>query len=111
MKRGGVVLFRDYAEGDMAQARFESEGVSKIAENFHVRGDGTRAYYFPKGNSLLPPSPHSLFSWVIQEFAATLWTECGFVVDKNEVVERDVENRKRSLQMNRLFLQGVYRKP
>jgi len=106
-------LFRDYAEGDMAQARFESEGVSKIAENFHVRGDGTRAYYFPKGTSLLlpPPSPAFPVLMVIQEFAAALWTECGFVVDKNEVVERDVENRKRSLQMNRLFLQGVYRKP
>lgn len=57
LKKGGVLLFRDYAEGDMAQVRFESEGVSKIADNFHVRGDGTRAYYFSTGITL--PEPHS----------------------------------------------------
>lgn len=36
----------------MAQKRFEKvEGQKKLGLNFHVRGDGTRAYYFSKGAS------------------------------------------------------------
>lgn len=33
----------------MAQIRFSEKGGSKIDDNFYVRGDGTRAYYFSEG--------------------------------------------------------------
>lgn len=43
----GRVLVRDYAEGDLAQARLAKVSrQQQLAENFYVRGDGTRAYYF-----------------------------------------------------------------
>jgi hypothetical protein len=42
----GRVLVRDYAAGDLAQARFAVKEGQRLGDNFYVRGDGTRAYYF-----------------------------------------------------------------
>jgi methyltransferase-like protein 6 len=47
----GRVLVRDYAAGDLAQERFAAKDNQRLSENFYVRGDGTRAYYFT-GDSL-----------------------------------------------------------
>ena len=44
---GGVVLFRDYARGDANQLDFDKQyPPRKLAPNFYVRPDGTRAYFF-----------------------------------------------------------------
>jgi hypothetical protein len=51
----GRVLFRDYADGDLAQTRLQdSSAVKHIRGNFYVRGDGTCCYYFGqvRGTSL-----------------------------------------------------------
>ncbi|KAL2317935.1 hypothetical protein Fmac_031811 [Flemingia macrophylla] len=90
IKPNGYVLFRDYATGDLAQERFSGKD-QKISDNFYVRGDGTRAYYFSN------------------EFLTNLFKENGFDVHKLHVYCKQVENRSRELIMNRRWVQAVFR--
>ncbi|CAM0870688.1 unnamed protein product [Alopecurus aequalis] len=89
LKHGGRVLFRDYAFGDLAQERLKSKG-QKISENFYVRGDGTRAYYFSN------------------EYLVDLFSECGFTLEEICVHNKKVENRSLDLVMNRNWIQATF---
>ncbi|XP_031278923.1 uncharacterized protein LOC116137379 [Pistacia vera] len=90
LKPGGYVLFRDYAIGDLAQERLTGKD-QKISENFYVRGDGTRAFYFSN------------------DFLTSLFKKNGFDVEEFGLCCKQVENRSRELVMNRRWVQAVFR--
>ncbi|MFQ6661742.1 hypothetical protein Gotur_029788 [Gossypium turneri] len=90
LKPNGYVLFRDYAVGDLAQERFSTKD-QQISENFYVRGDGTRAFYFSN------------------EFLTSLFKEQGLDAEELGLCCKQVENRARELVMNRRWVQAVFR--
>ncbi|XP_058241898.1 tRNA N(3)-methylcytidine methyltransferase METTL6 [Hemibagrus wyckioides] len=91
LKPGGIVLFRDYGLNDHAMLRFKSG--SKLGENFYVRQDGTRSFFFSR------------------EYLANLFQRAGFHTLVNEYVLRETVNKKEGLCVPRVFLQSKYRKP
>ncbi|KAI9829473.1 MAG: hypothetical protein M1819_006293 [Sarea resinae] len=116
LKPGGEVLFRDYGRGDLAQVRFKKGRY--MEENFYVRGDGTRVYFFEQEE-------------LIKIWAGKEAGSCDDVVAENgerpsgngeeaeparfSVVNLGVDrrmlvNRQRKLKMYRCWMQGRFRK-
>ncbi|KAM8967082.1 tRNA N(3)-cytidine methyltransferase METTL6 [Pelodytes ibericus] len=91
LKPGGCVLFRDYGLHDHAMLRFKSG--SKLGDNFYVRQDGTRSYFFSK------------------EYLLHLFSAAGYEEVSNEYVLRETVNKKEGLCVPRIFLQSKFRKP
>ncbi|XP_013166881.1 PREDICTED: methyltransferase-like protein 6 isoform X1 [Papilio xuthus] len=91
LRPGGVLLFRDYGRYDMAQLRFKPG--HKISDNFYMRQDGTRSYYFT------------------EEELSALFTEAGFEIVMNTYIQRRTVNFKEGIDVPRIFVQGKYRKP
>ncbi|XP_017777291.1 PREDICTED: methyltransferase-like protein 6 [Nicrophorus vespilloides] len=90
IKPGGILLFRDYGLYDMAQLRFKAG--HKIADNFYMRQDGTRSYYFST------------------DFVDNLFKKAGFEVISNSYVHRRTINKKENIDVPRIFVQGKFRK-
>ena len=90
LKKGGLLIFRDYSVNDMAMFRFKKG--TKIDQRHYLRHDGTTTYFF-----------------TLEEMQM-LVESSGFTVEVNETVSRRTVNKKEDVDVQRFFLQGKYRK-
>ncbi|KAF2832057.1 S-adenosyl-L-methionine-dependent methyltransferase [Ophiobolus disseminans] len=124
LKPGGQVLFRDYGRGDLAQVRFKKGRW--MEENFYVRGDGTRVYFFdlPELESIWSGKKAAEDDNTDRDDVETLVQETqkvqlgnapdlrpAFEVAHIGVDRRMLVNRQRRLKMYRCWMQAVFRKP
>lgn len=91
LKPGGLLLFRDYGLYDMAQLRFKPG--HKIDENFYMRQDGTRSFYF------------SL------DYLEEIFIAANFEIVTSTYVHKKTINRKENLSVPRIFVQSKIRRP
>lgn len=106
LKPGGEVCFRDYGRGDLAQVRFKKGRY--LEENFYIRGDGTRVYFFEKNElaAIWTGEAHQAEN----EATDGLANDPRFTVEELGVDRRMLVNRARRLKMYRCWLQGKFRK-
>jgi len=112
LKPGGEVLFRDYGRGDLAQVRFKAGRW--MEENFYVRGDGTRVYFFDKSELEQIWSCHAETASEPQLYAdddKQAMDAPRFKVLDLDVDRRLIVNRQRRIKMYRCWLQGRFKKP
>jgi tRNAThr (cytosine32-N3)-methyltransferase len=108
LKPGGEVLFRDYGRGDLAQVRFKKGRY--LDENFYVRGDGTRVYFFEE------PELREIWSGNIPTNAKEGDEPVepikvpGLEILNLAVDRRMLVNRQRKIKMYRCWMQGRFRK-
>ncbi|CAN8096074.1 unnamed protein product [Discula destructiva] len=105
LKPGGEVCFRDYGRGDLAQVRFRKGRY--LEENFYIRGDGTRVYFFDKDElaSIWTGEYHQQSEEPKSEDPAK---EPLFDVKDLGVDRRMLVNRAKKLKMYRCWLQGRF---
>ncbi|KAL8725113.1 MAG: hypothetical protein Q9166_007555 [cf. Caloplaca sp. 2 TL-2023] len=108
LRPGGEICFRDYGRGDLAQVRMKKGRW--MEENFYIRGDGTRVYFF--GQEELKDI------WTGKSFnAAGTRNPNGnqespsFQVASLGTDRRLLINRHKQLKMYRCWMQGRFRKP
>ncbi|KAJ4456351.1 putative RNA-binding protein 39 [Paratrimastix pyriformis] len=89
IKPGGVVIVRDYAQNDLAQVRFDQS--RKLDENLYVRWDGTQSQFF----SLEGLTAH--------------FADAGFERIAGDYVQRVITNRSSGQEMNRSWVNAVFR--
>ncbi|KAF2749846.1 S-adenosyl-L-methionine-dependent methyltransferase [Sporormia fimetaria CBS 119925] len=129
LKPGGQVLFRDYGRGDLAQVRFKKGRY--MEENFYVRGDGTRVYFFEQeeleeiwGGQKAPQRAtngdasleQQVGDLALQDEKKSPREEDPIPTPEFEIVHFGVDrrmlvNRQRRLKMYRCWMQAVFRKP
>ncbi|OAA64516.1 actin-binding protein [Niveomyces insectorum RCEF 264] len=121
VKPGGTVCFRDYGRGDLAQVRFRRGRY--LDENFYIRGDGTRVYFFDQdelvdiwtrapagGDAAAAAAATEAPSGAADGASDQNAGEALFELENMGVDRRLIVNRAMKLKMYRCWLQGRFRR-
>ena len=92
LKPGGILLFRDYGRYDEAQLKLGTARGQRLADNFYVKTDGTKCYYFTL------------------EDMQTLCDKSGLKVLALQYIQRVYWNRAQDQQRRRVWVQGRFQK-
>lgn len=95
LKPGGMLVFRDYGRYDEAQMKLGASRGKRLSDNFYVKSDGTRCYYFEL-NDL-----RRLFG---EEGA-------GLEVVELKYIRRVYGNRSEDAERRRVWVQARFRRP
>lgn len=111
LKPGGEVCFRDYGRGDLAQVRFRKGRY--LEENFYIRGDGTRVFFFDRDElaDLWSGKPSASADADGEVTGEAGGVQPSFDVEDLGVDRRLLVNRAKQLKMYRCWIQGRFRKP
>ena len=99
------MLFRH----DMAQLRFKRGRC--LGDNFYVRGDGTRVYFFTEGVVTYRNKPHPPIMGIYPGEVHNLMTSAGMERRQLYVDRRLQVNRGKQVKMYRVWIQAKYVKP
>jgi SAM-dependent methyltransferase len=94
LQEGGVLIIRDYGRYDEAQLKLAAQRHKLLSNNFYVKFDSTKCYYFTTDDL------HRLF---VQE--------CGLVALDNECIRKVYTNRHTGVARRRAWVQARFRKP
>jgi len=102
IKPGGVILFRDYGRYDEAQMKLGTQRGKGLGENFYVKHDGTRCYYFDLDDL------KKLFGE--DGFGKNDKGACLEILEL-DYIRRSYMNRSTKTVRRRVWVQGRFRKP
>lgn len=125
MRPGALVLFRDYAAGDLAQSRLE--GIADHAQHGEADRATTEQCAHAAPSQTSPPptrlirrnklAPNlyirgdgTLTYFFDEQTLHKLFDEARFECLEMQRMERTVLNRKEQLEMGRVFLQAKFRR-
>jgi len=90
----GMLLLRDYGRYDEAQLKLGTSRGKRLGDNFYVKHDGTRCYYF---------TLEDLETLFVQHAQLEL-VQCNYIT-------RTYTNRSSQGTRNRVWVQARFRKP
>lgn len=89
LDNNGVFYFRDYAKYDLAELKLSKKNDNKLDNDFYLKTDGTRVYYFTK------------------EYLDSLLSDINFNKKDLKYIHRLVENIKLEKKMYRIWIHGL----
>ena len=112
LKPGGVILFRDYGRYDEAQMKLGTQRGKGLGENFYVKHDGTRCYYFELNDLERLFGGHGADNENKNENNdGNKHVGAGLEILELKYIRRAYKNRGTQTVRRRVWVQGRFRKP
>jgi len=96
LKPGGILLLRDYGRYDEAQLKLGTSRAKRLGDNFYVKHDGTRCYYFTLDD--------------LEMLFSDGENGAGLEVLELKYLKRTYKNRAKAVTRRRVWVQARFRK-